>query len=251
VCVNPRGGSQFWRGIHEAKDTCLKGLKYIVGDGKKMRFRLDVWLGECPLKLRFSKLFQISLCKNWVVAQVLEGGGINLDFRRNLEEEDRLEWEELMECLSGIHLGSNTDTIKWCLTSNGQFSIASLYLHCAFSGVVDTRMEEMWTTKIPLKVKNFVWLVYQGRIQTADNLIRKQWKGDKKCKLCEDEESVNHFLFLYPIASYMWCIIRDTLQWEQSLRSMKDFNDVFLLERGIKGMGRCFSCLVQCVGHYG
>jgi hypothetical protein len=38
VCVNPRGGSQFWRGIHEAKDTCLKGLKYIVGDGKKMRF---------------------------------------------------------------------------------------------------------------------------------------------------------------------------------------------------------------------
>jgi hypothetical protein len=55
---------------------------------------------------------------------------------------------------------------------------------------------------MPLKVKNFVWLVYQGRIQTADNLIRKHWKGDRKCKFCE-EESVNHLLFLCPIASYL------------------------------------------------
>jgi hypothetical protein len=38
VCVNPRGGSQFWRGLHEAKDTCPKGIKYVLGDGKKIRF---------------------------------------------------------------------------------------------------------------------------------------------------------------------------------------------------------------------
>jgi hypothetical protein len=128
---------------------------------------------------------------------VLEGGGggVNLEFRRNLEAKDRLEWEELLECLINIQLTSNTDIIKWCLTPNGQFSIASLYPHYSFSGVTDARMEEMWRTKMPLKVKNFVCLVYQGRIQTEDNLIRKKWKGDKKCKLCEEEESVNHLLF--------------------------------------------------------
>jgi hypothetical protein len=92
---------------------------------------------------------------------------------------------------------------------------------------------------MPLKVKNFVWLVYQGRIQTADNLIRKQWKGDRKCKFCE-EESVNHLLFLCPIASHLWCIIRDNLQWERTPRSVKGFNDSFLLERGHKGNGVLF-----------
>jgi hypothetical protein len=196
-------------------------------------------MGECHLKLRFSRLFQISLCQDWVVVQVLEGGGIHLEFRRNLEAEDRLEWEELLECLSNIHLTKNIDTIKWCIIPNGQFSIASLYRRCSFSGVTDARMEEMWRTKMPLKVKYFVWLVYQGRIQTADNLIRKNWKGDKKCKFYE-EESVNHLLFLCPIASYLWCILRDSLQWERIPRSVKKINDVFLLERGHKGNGVLF-----------
>jgi hypothetical protein len=61
------------------------------GGGKGVRFWLDVWLGDYSLKLRFSRLFDISLNQNWVVAQVLEGGRVNLEFRRNMEEEDILE----------------------------------------------------------------------------------------------------------------------------------------------------------------
>jgi hypothetical protein len=30
-CVNPRGGSQFWRRLHEAKEICLRGIKFLVG----------------------------------------------------------------------------------------------------------------------------------------------------------------------------------------------------------------------------
>jgi hypothetical protein len=81
------------------------------------------------------------------------------------------------ECLHGVHLSDKEDTIKWALTKNGMFSVASLYKHCTFSGVVDVRMEELWSSKIPLKVKFFVWLVYQDRVQMADNLIKKKWKG--------------------------------------------------------------------------
>jgi hypothetical protein len=32
---NARGGSQFWKGLHEAKHTCGNGLKYVVGNEKK------------------------------------------------------------------------------------------------------------------------------------------------------------------------------------------------------------------------
>jgi hypothetical protein len=96
-------------------------------------------------------------------------------------------------------------------------------------------MEEMWKAKIPFKLRNFVWLVYQGRIQTADNLIKKQWKGDKKCKFCDDEETVDHLLFLCLIASYLWCVIRDGLNWKKTPKSVKEFNDNFLLGRGAEG----------------
>jgi hypothetical protein len=42
------------------------------------------------------------------------------------------------------------------LTKNGQFPVTSLYKHCAFSGVIDVRMEELWNARIPLKVRNFI-----------------------------------------------------------------------------------------------
>jgi hypothetical protein len=56
---NVRGRSQFWKGLHEAKHICQSGLKYVVGNGKKPRFWHEVWLGECPLRIRFNKLFMI------------------------------------------------------------------------------------------------------------------------------------------------------------------------------------------------
>jgi hypothetical protein len=55
------------------------------------------------------------------------------------------------------------------LPTHGQFSTA-------FPGAVDVRMEEMWQSKLPLKVLKNIWLIYQNRIQTSDNLRRKQWE---------------------------------------------------------------------------
>jgi hypothetical protein len=46
-----------------------------------------------------------------------------------------------------------------------------------FSEVVDVRMEELWKSKLHLKIKNFIWLVCRGKIQTTDNMKRKRWKG--------------------------------------------------------------------------
>jgi hypothetical protein len=69
------------------------------------------------------------------VCKALEGGGTNLTFRRNFEEHDFLEWEELVDCLSHIQLNDNIDLVHWCLTKNRQFTIASMYQHCSFPGV--------------------------------------------------------------------------------------------------------------------
>ena len=32
----------------------------------------------------------------------------------------------------------------------------------------------VWKTKLPLKIKKFMWLVYQGAILTQDNLLRRK-----------------------------------------------------------------------------
>jgi hypothetical protein len=81
-----------------------------------------------------------------------------VSFRRRLGELETLESEE---CLSTLQLNEDDDSVQWDLTKNDQFSVASLYKHCAFLGVIDVRMEELWHTKMSLKVKIVVWLVYQ------------------------------------------------------------------------------------------
>jgi hypothetical protein len=150
------GGLQFWKRLHEAKHTCQSGFKYVVGTGNKPRFWHEVWLGERPLKIKFNKKIVICKQQNWEVARVLEGGVINLSFRRNFCREEILEWEELERELERITLFDREDFIRWALSANGQFSTSSLYMHCSFPGVVDIRMEELWKSKLPLKIKNFL-----------------------------------------------------------------------------------------------
>lgn len=54
-----RGGSQFWTGLHDIKQCSARVLIYVVKNGKKARFWLDVWLGQYPLRLTFSGPFGI------------------------------------------------------------------------------------------------------------------------------------------------------------------------------------------------
>jgi hypothetical protein len=54
--------------------------------------------------------------QNLEVARVLDGGGINLSFRRNFGREEILEWEELERELEQVTLSDRKDSIRWVLS---------------------------------------------------------------------------------------------------------------------------------------
>jgi hypothetical protein len=55
-------GEEFFSvGMLEEHHNSGNGWKYVVGKGNKARFWHEVWLGECPLRIRFNKIF--SICK--------------------------------------------------------------------------------------------------------------------------------------------------------------------------------------------
>jgi hypothetical protein len=113
--------------------------------------------------------------------------------------------------------------------------------------VRDMVIEEMWRSKLPLKVKNFMWLVQRGRLQTANNLGRKQWKGSKFCQFCHVEESVDHLMFKCPVVVFVWAVIRDGLKWRNAPKSVMDFRENFLQARGNKGLGGVAVLIWVCV----
>lgn len=68
----------------------------------------------------------------------------------------------------------------------------------------DKTYTTLWKTKIPLKIKVFIWLAREGKILTKDNLARKGRQGDQTCQFCNSPETIDHLFVTCPIASSIW-----------------------------------------------
>ena len=63
-------------------------------------------------------------------------------------------------------------------------------------------------TKMPPRVKVFMWLALRNSILTKDNLLRRGWKGDEKCPFCGHKESINHLFLSCSVARLLWNILK-------------------------------------------
>jgi hypothetical protein len=61
--------------------------------------------------------------------------------------------------LGNVQLNNDEDTLKRILTTNGHSTTASIQMLCLLR-VVDVRVKELWQTRLPLKIRIFLWLIY-------------------------------------------------------------------------------------------
>lgn len=76
----------------------------------------------------------------------------------------------------------------------------------------------IWTTqdrrhnaKIPSKLKICLWLIWHNTIATIDNMSKRKWQGDTKCRFCEEQESIHHLFFGSSAAKYLWGVVSLTI----------------------------------------
>jgi len=236
-------GSQFWRSLLGMRDWFQRGRKIEIKAGVQTRFWLDCWLGECPLKVSFYKLFQIASDQNLEVSKACVQGQWEISFRRQLDDSQRQEWAELLEILNEVQLTEGVDKMVWALEKSGQYTTRSLYKSLTNGGMADARAMLIWKSPIPLKVKNFMWMANHDRIQCGVQLKKKKWTGSEKCPVCEVDETSDHILFQCPLAVLLWSFLRDCLGWPSSPTSCSSL----LLEivdqyRGNKQLLTIFIC---------
>ena len=70
------------------------------------------------------------------------------------------------------------DKVLWTLTADHRVSVGSLYRKLVNVGVKFPQIY-LWKTKVPAKLKVFLWLVNKKSILTRDVLLKKGWKGGK------------------------------------------------------------------------
>jgi hypothetical protein len=49
----------------------------------------------------------------------------------------------------------------------------SMYRLLSFEGVVSKRLQKLWKNKMPMKLKVFLWLAFQNRLETGEAFKRK------------------------------------------------------------------------------
>jgi hypothetical protein len=176
-----------------------------IGNGEDTDFWLDAWCGDTTLKEKFSDLFEISEEQNISVA-AMSGNRWRMTWRRWLNEDSQIHLRQLRDILMSCALGSQKDEPVWVWGKNKSYSVKSMYSHLC-SGIGGGANRRIWKSKLPPKIKVFMWLINQNAILTKDNLMRRNWQGGLSCSFCNLNESINHMFFDCYLARYVWSLI--------------------------------------------
>ena len=125
----------------------------------------------------FPRLYNCCGKKDALVRDCLDEGGLNIQFNRSFGALELIEWEELGEKLSNVSLQSGKDTPVWALEKSECYSTKSMYRFFMFRGVQSNRLDKLWKSKLPMKLKIFMWLALHEKLQTGVALKKKKWKG--------------------------------------------------------------------------
>ena len=171
-------GSGLWRGINDSWERFSKHLALVMGDGSRIHFWHDRWVGDTSLKMLYPQLYACSNDKEACISDLLchqesvNNRFWNLRFYRNSHERELESAFSFLDFIqSRIPRGIGCDSPHWCLNGNGKFDIQSFYNKIKGTSLSSFPWKGIWKAKVPKRVAFFMWTASHGQILTLDNLM--------------------------------------------------------------------------------
>lgn len=221
------GGSQFWKDLVKLWDEFREHVKFVVGNGRSIRFWRDWWCGESPLAVSFPVLFSYCFEPEISVSE-LSANNWDLAFRRSLSPEALADWQRLAACMHVLSV--EEDSVTWPHSPSGIFSVKSLYSRL-ISGSPTGRFKCAWEARVPPKIKIFLWQA-RGRLPAADQIRKRNGPGSDRCALSSAMEDTNHIFFGCVLAKVAWCCIRS---WMGVSWAPSSFSELRVLSAQLMG----------------
>jgi hypothetical protein len=166
-------------------------------------------IGQAPRDIA-PNLFKLAWRKNQTVAEDLENNNWTRGLWRMSTATEIAELISLWEAVSEVQLTENEDSIRWKLTTSGQYSSRSTYRaqlagsYCSFDALA------IWKTKVESKHRFFAWLLVQRKILTADKLLAKNCPCNPMCPLCDQEnETTDHLCLHCVFVQEVWVLVAE------------------------------------------
>ena len=145
-------------------------MALVVGDGSRILFWHNKWVGDNSLKRFYPQLCVCSNDKEACISDVLcyQEGGIdriwNLRFHRDFHERELGAACSFLELIqSQILRGGGSDTSHWCLHWNGKFDTWSHYHNKRGVAASNFPWKAVWKAKIPKRVAFLCGQRFMGR----------------------------------------------------------------------------------------
>jgi hypothetical protein len=183
------------------------GSRWIIGNGEKVRFLEDKWLRTSSLAIHYWKLYRWVNEKNKSVASLWDGTDLKCSFSRTGDENMLVLREEVCQIASTINYSDEEDSMIWQFSSDGRFSVQSLYKVVNFRGIQPVFASSIWDIKIPPTIQYFMWLLSKNKLLTRDNLSKRSKVEDPTCLLCNERESIQHLFFSCAVAKQLWHVL--------------------------------------------
>ncbi|GLT99814.1 hypothetical protein SLE2022_172280 [Rubroshorea leprosula] len=253
--------SQIWGDIiriggnsEKLKNMLRQGFRWKVGEGCRVNFWRDIWVGNKSLRDLFPRLFQLALNKEGTVKEngTWEGEGWiwGIEWRRARLGREKDEEEGLWAMLANVKLRKEVvDSWQWRFDVEGSYVVKSAYEflaseECLLEGHL---CKFLWCKWVPSKVGFFGWRLCLDRLPTRWNLRKRGvvLQGDGLvCGLCkEGVEDVNH---LFCTCKAAWLVWAKVVKWwgleivmPATVRGVVDFFLWCLGSLAGKEMGAC------------
>ncbi|KAM7481515.1 hypothetical protein LguiB_006098 [Lonicera macranthoides] len=205
-----------WKAIVQGFENFRKNIRYKVGNGSKVSFWSDLWLGNETMQARFPALFRVTRDSKAKVADYtnwVSDSSFSWDIvlRRNVREEEEGEYMALMGVIHNLDISRHGENSRvWVGEKLGVFTAKSFFKSLTNPNVGSefTPFKMVWKSGIPTKVKVLSWLASLRRVNTADLLqIKRPYLmiSPACCILCKrDYESIDHLVIHCSFASSVW-----------------------------------------------
>ncbi|GKV16991.1 hypothetical protein SLEP1_g27551 [Rubroshorea leprosula] len=253
--------SKLWRDIiniggrsMKLSNILVEGFKWEVGEGNRVSFWSNPWVGNKTLRVEYPRLYELSTNKECKISDIGVWEGDKwcwkMEWRRERIGREKDEEEKLREGLERIQLKKSVqDCWRWIHDSEGRYGVKNAYDFLAPTEcVLDEHWSKLiWCKLVPSKVSFFGWRLCLDRLPTKWN-IRKRGvplqEEELKCVLCKDKvEEINH---LFNMCKEVWIFWVEVMQWWGMVTVMPNnvlsVADIFVNDLGRligKEMGAC------------
>lgn len=202
--VKPKNGiSWIWRSLLHGRDLLKSQGRWDVGDESDVLIATDRWLPNGELSI--CKVGCSLLKVNELIDQSSHSWDINV-LRGNMDSNS-----DIQAVRTPLSITNKSDSFYWPHTSNGVYNVKSGF-RCLYESVSkpmvgssssyahsELSWKEIWSSKVPERVKHFIWRLKHDALATRKNMVTKRIVNSPLCPICnKEEESLEHLLFLCP-----------------------------------------------------